>query len=66
MKIRGASKTAACAFTGIAAVSPSVWFEGRGEYAKTNDIQTEKVYLSLGDREEKAKNKRLAAVGGAL
>ena len=54
------------AFSGIAAVSPSVWFEGWGDYAKTNDILTEKVYLSLGDREEKAKNKRLAAVGEAI
>lgn len=54
------------AFSGIAAVSPSVWFEGWGEYAETKAILTKKVYLSLGDREEKAKNKRLAAVGEAI
>lgn len=50
-------------FSGIAAVSPSVWFPRWRDYIGSHDIQSPKVYLSLGDKEEKARNKTLATVG---
>lgn len=53
-------------FAGIAAVSPSVWFPGWIDYAAAHAIRTPRVYLSLGDREEKARNPVMAAVGDAL
>ena len=53
-------------FSGIAAVSPSVWFPGFADYAKENRILTDLVYLSLGDREERTRNKTMAGVGDAI
>ena len=53
-------------FESIAAVSPSVWFPGFVEYAKENEINADYIYLSLGDKEEKAKNKTLASVGDCI
>ena len=53
-------------FTGVAAASPSVWFPGFTEYMQANRIQSKAVYLSLGDREEKAKNPVMAAVGSRI
>ena len=53
-------------FTGIAAASPSVWFDGWIEYAAEHEIQAKAVYLSLGDREEKTRNRRMAAVGDCI
>ena len=50
-------------FSGVAAASPSVWFPDFTEYMKTHTIKTGKVYLSLGDREEKVKNPIMATVG---
>lgn len=50
-------------FSGVAAVSPSVWFPGWIQYVETHPIQTHSVYLSLGDKEEKTRNKTMAAVG---
>lgn len=50
-------------FCGIAAVSPSVWFPGWISFAESNVIRSPLVYLSLGDREEKTKNKTMAVVG---
>lgn len=49
-------------FTGIAAASPSVWFPSWDRYIGKNDILAKKVYLSLGDREEKTKNQVMAKV----
>ena len=54
--------TRADVFSGVAAASPSVWFPGFIDYVKANPIQAEKVYLSLGDREERAKNPVMATV----
>ena len=54
------------AFSGIAACSPSVWFPGFMDYQRTHEIRTDTVYLSLGDREEKAKNRVFAAVGDCI
>ena len=48
---------------GVAAASPSVWFPGWIEYAGSRNIETEKVYLSLGDREEKTRNPVMRTVG---
>ena len=50
-------------FKGVAAASPSVWFPGIEEYVSQNDIKTSAVYLSLGDKESKTKNKTMARVG---
>ena len=53
-------------FSGVAAASPSVWFPGFDEYMKENKIRTDTVYLSLGDREEKARNPVMATVGDKI
>jgi len=53
-------------FVGIAAASPSVWFPGWLDYSRKNQIHTPRVYLSLGDKEEQAKNPLLASVGEAI
>ncbi len=50
-------------FAGIAAASPSVWFPGWIEYASARSIQSPKVYLSLGDREERTRNSVMRTVG---
>ncbi|MBQ1896950.1 MAG: esterase [Lachnospiraceae bacterium] len=60
---------AACqtdSFAGIAAASPSVWFPGFNDYVQKNDIRTEGVYLSLGDREEMTKNAVMRTVGDRI
>lgn len=54
------------AFSGIAAASPSVWFPGFIDYMKKERFRADKVYLSLGDREEKTKNPVMAAVGDCI
>ena len=54
------------AFSGIAAASPSMWFPGFADYMKKNEIRTDTVYLSLGDREEKARNPVMATVGDRI
>ena len=53
-------------FQGVAAVSPSVWFPGFLDYMKEHSIQTNRVYLSLGDKEEKTRNPVMATVGGRI
>ncbi len=50
-------------FRGVAAASPSVWFPGFTEYIGSHWIKSRCVYLSLGDKEEKARNKVMATVG---
>ena len=50
-------------FYGVAAASPSVWFPGWMEFEQQRPIQTQRVYLSLGDKEERTKNAVMAAVG---
>ena len=50
-------------FSGVAAASPSVWFPGWIDYAEKNPVKACKVYLSLGDREEKTKNAVMRTVG---
>ena len=50
-------------FYGIAAASPSVWFLGWMEFEQRHPIQAQRVYLSLGDREERTRNAVMAVVG---
>lgn len=53
-------------FSGVCAASPSVWYPGWTEYAASRTPKTERIYLSLGDREERAKNHALATVGDCI
>jgi len=53
-------------FDGVAAASPSMWFPGFEDYMKKNEIKTDTVYLSIGDREEKARNPVMATVGDRI
>ena len=50
-------------FYGVAAASPSVWFPGWMEFERQRPIQAQRIYLSLGDKEEHTKNAVMAAVG---
>lgn len=49
-------------FDGVAAVSPSVWFPDWATYVRSHSIRTTKVYLSLGEKEERTKNKTMSKV----
>lgn len=53
-------------FSGVVAVSPSVWFPDFREFIRKNGIHTQNVYLSLGDKEEKTKNVIMAQVGNNI
>lgn len=53
-------------FEGVAAASPSVWFPGFVEYMCDNPIRARRVYLSLGDREERTRNPIMATVGDCI
>ena len=53
-------------FSGIAAASPSVWFNGWDEFMNNNTPLSNTIYLSLGDTEEKKKNKVMSAVGDKI
>ena len=50
-------------FEGIAAVSPSVWYKKWIEYVEAGKPLSEKIYLSLGDTEEKTKHQILSKIG---
>ena len=50
-------------FSGVAAASPSVWFPGWIDYAEEHSVLADKVYLSLGDKEEKTRNPVMRTVG---
>ena len=54
------------AFDGIASASPSVWFPQFTDFMQENEIHTEAVYLSLGDREERTRNPVMSKVGAAI
>ena len=53
-------------FSGAAAASPSVWFPGWIDYVTEHPIHAGTVYLSLGDREERAKNPVMARVADCI
>ena len=57
------ASTQTALFSGVAAASPSVWFPGWMEFEQQHTIQAQRVYLSLGDKEEHTKNTIMAAVG---
>ena len=50
-------------FYGTAAASPSVWFPDWMEFEQQHPIQAQRVYLSLGNKEEHTKSTVMAAVG---
>ena len=51
---------------GVAAASPSLWFPGFTDYLRDRPVRSGRVYLSLGDREEKTRNPVLAEVGDRI
>ena len=53
-------------FLAAACASPSVWFPGWTGYAKAHRPMAECIYLSLGKKEEKTKNKVMALVGSCI
>ena len=53
-------------FAGAAAASPSVWFPGFIDHMKSHEVLCGKVYLSLGDQEEKTRNPVMATVGNRI
>ena len=53
-------------FSGIAAASPSVWFPGWLDYAKSHSFYPRKAYLSLGDKEAKTRNPVMATVADCM
>ena len=53
-------------FRGIASASGSLWFPGFLDFMKGHPLQTEAVYLSLGDKEEKTRNPVMRTVGDCV
>ena len=53
-------------FTAVSAASPSVWYPGWLDYAKTRAPKAGYIYLSLGRKEEKTANRTMAAVGDCI
>ena len=53
-------------FCGIAAASPSVWYPGWSDYASEHSCRADRVYLSLGDKEEKAGPPIMRTVGDGI
>ena len=53
-------------FEGVAVASPSVWFPDFLEYMHERKPQCSKIYLSLGDKEEKTRNPVMATVGDKI
>ena len=49
-------------FQGVAAASPSVWFPGFTDWLKTQKVQSNAVYLSLGDKEARTRNPVMTTV----
>ena len=53
-----------CVFSGVVSASGSLWYPGFRDYIAGHELIDEtKVYLSLGNKEEKSKDKTLASVG---
>lgn len=53
-------------FASCAAASPSVWFPGWMDYAANHSPKTRAIYLSLGDKEKKARNPLMATVADCI
>lgn len=50
------------AFQGVASMSGSTWYDGFLAYARTQPFHAERAYLSVGDREKRTRNARMAPV----
>ena len=50
-------------FSLLASVSGSLWYDGWCQYLEGHPCLARRVYLSLGDREPKARNPRMGRVG---
>ena len=57
------ASTATSKFTSVASISGSFWYDGFTEWLKEQNLHAERYFLSLGNKEPKAKNERLATVG---
>ena len=53
-------------FTGIAAASSSVWYPGWMDFVKCHTPRAGRIYLSLGDKEYKSRNRTLATVADCI
>lgn len=53
-------------FSSVVGASPSVWFPKWIEFAESHQMKANRVYLSLGDKEPKAKNPVMALVGECI
>lgn len=53
-------------FSAVAAGSPSLWAGDWPQYAAAHPMQARHVYFSLGDREERSRNKTMARVGDRI
>lgn len=53
-------------FEVVVAASPSVWYPDWLSYASQHKLLAKSVYLSLGAKEEKTKNKVMSGVGNAI
>lgn len=53
-------------FRAVAAASPSVWIKDWIPFAEKHAPMADRVYLSLGDREEHVRNQAIARVGDNL
>ena len=53
-------------FRAVAAASPSVWIRDWLPFARKHAPLADRVYLSLGNREEQVKNQAIARVGDCL
>ena len=53
-------------FAGVAAASPSVWYPGWPAFAEENEVWAQKVYLSLGKKEEKTRHPVMKTVGANI
>ena len=53
-------------FSGVAAVSPSVWYPGFVDYYCSSSVLASSVYLSLGDKESRTRDPVMATVGDCI
>ena len=53
-------------FSSIIGASPSVWFPKWIEFAESHQMKVNRVYLSLGDKESKARNPQMARAGESI
>ena len=60
------ASTQSNAFNGVAAASPSVWIKNWMGYASKHPVNAQKVYLSLGDKEDHTKNKCIKQVANNI